>query len=335
MSHIFDALQRSEADRFGTELPASPSATELLQRAELRAGSQGQSGMSPEERSGPEFADSDLSYAPQDLLAGALGQGLSVAADVSRTDEYWEVFNQFRVLEVPSSPQNRLVCLADKESPAAEAFRLLGVRLRHLRRDRPLKRILITSSVPQEGKSLVSANLACSIASGTRRRTLLVDGDLRRPSLSQIFELGSLPGVCDWLQGDRDLTSSIYHLEAPGIWILPAGNTPGNPLELIQSTRVPALMDELSALFDWIIIDSPPVLPLADTSVWARLADGILLVARQGTTERRKLQRGLEALEPNKLIGALLNCFRGSMNEDYYYYRRQPDASRPADISTE
>jgi Mrp family chromosome partitioning ATPase len=115
------------------------------------------------------------------------------------------------------------------------------------------------------------------------------------------------------------LAASIYHLEEPDIWILPAGSAPSNALELLQSGRLSTLMDRLTAWFDWIIIDSPPVLPLADTSVWMRLADGILLATRQGSTEKRQLLRGLEAIEPKKLIGAVVNSSNNAAASDYYY----------------
>jgi Mrp family chromosome partitioning ATPase len=145
-----------------------------------------------------------------------------------------------------------------------------------------------------------------------------------------MFGLGRNPGISEWLEGDRSLTTSIYHLEGPNIWILPAGSAPSNALELLQSGRLSSMMDQLTVLFDWIIIDSPPVLPLADTSVWMRLADGILLTTRQGTTEKRQLQRGLEAVESKKLIGALVNSSKHAAAGDYYYYG--PAAvSRPDD----
>jgi Mrp family chromosome partitioning ATPase len=108
---------------------------------------------------------------------------------------------------------------------------------------------------------------------------------------------------------------------------MPAGAAPGNPLELLQSGRLPALMDHLNTWFDWIIMDSPPLLPLGDTSVWARLADGILLVTREGTTQKRQLVRGLETIERNKLIGAVMNCAQESDESGYYY--RSPAASQP------
>jgi len=90
---------------------------------------------------------------------------------------------------------------------------------------------------------------------------------------------------------------NIYKLQGLGLWILPAGAAPQNPLELMQSGKLSVLMQQLEAWFDWIVIDSPPVLPLADTSLWSRLADGIVLVTRKGTTEKQQLQRGLEAVE--------------------------------------
>jgi Mrp family chromosome partitioning ATPase len=125
--------------------------------------------------------------------------------------------------------------------------------------------------------------------------------------------------MCECLQGERDLVKSIYHLEGPGLWFLPSGSAPKNPLELLQSAKMSAMMDSLTAWFDWIIIDSPPVMPLADTSLWMRLADGVLLVVRQGITEKRQLERGLEALEAKKMIGALLNGSKRRKESDYYY----------------
>jgi len=114
---------------------------------------------------------------------------------------------------------------------------------------------------------------------------------------------------------------NIYRLEGPGCWFLPSGSSPRNPLELMQSGRLNALMDQLAASFDWIVIDSPPVLPLGDTSLWMRQADGVLLVTRQGATEKQKLQRGLEAIEKSKLIGALLNSSREAASSDYYSHQ--------------
>jgi capsular exopolysaccharide synthesis family protein len=302
MSHIFDALQRSEVERAGIDSLAPAEATELLRNAERRAASKWETAV--------RIKKTDL----RESAAEAAEQN-----DHSHVDSVQDIFSQFQSLQVNLAAQNRLVCLTDQESLAAEAFRLLGVRLQHLRRERTLRKLLITSTIPQEGKSMVSANLACSMALRTHQKVLLVEGDLRRPALSQEFGLGRNPGLCECLEGERALQNCIYHLENPKLWILPSGIADTNALELLQSRRLSALMEQLSAWFDWVIIDSPPVLPLADTSVWSRLADGILLVAREGITDKRQLQRGLEALDTKKLIGALLNCSQNAGSSDYYY----------------
>jgi capsular exopolysaccharide synthesis family protein len=320
MSHIFDALQRSEAERSGSPVSPLSAVTELLERAERGAVSLQDAAPYPEQLSPfhlPERERDDLPAVGEaevlpELEPGTAGEG---AAELARC----------QTLHLTLTPQNRLVTVSDIDSPAAEAFRLLSVRLRHLRRTRELKKLLITSTIPQEGKSMVSANLACALASSTRRKILLLEGDVRRPSLSKVFGLKAYPGLCEWLAGGRSLLSSLYRLEPGGIWLFPAGYGPANPLELLESTKLPALMEQLAAWFDWIIIDSPPVLPLADTSVWTRLADGILLVTRQGTTQKRHLQRGLEGLESKKVIGAVLNSSKNSSDNEYYSYRRPAD----------
>ena len=239
--------------------------------------------------------------------------------------------SQFQSLPVALPPDSKLICLTAPESLGAEKFRFLGVRLRQLQQTRPLKKLLITSTIPEEGKSTVSANLATILARKQQPKILLLDGDLRRPSLSKQFGLGKLPGLSEWLHGEPRPITHIYRLEGPNLWFLPSGHPPENPLELMQSGRLSKLMEQLAAWFDWIIIDSPPVLPLADTSVWARLADGILLVTREGTTKRRPLQSGLQALEQSKLLGAVVNS-SASTDHTNYYYRYGPAATRKAEV---
>ncbi len=323
MSHIFDALQKSEAERSGIDSGALAAATELLQAAELRASGARETTVQSEAAVAPAvIVDSDaqppLPAGPSFPAALEFPAATRPAAATGQLNP----FGQFQSLPVQVRPESRLVCVTDKESLAAEKFRFLAVRLRQLQQSRALKKVLITSAIPQEGKTMVAANLACTLARKAGPRTLLLEGDLRRPALAQMFGLGKMSGICEWLQGVSGPSTSIYHLEEPGLWILPAGSTPGNPLELMQSGRLSTVMDQLSAWFDWIIIDSPPVLPLADTSVWMRLADGILLVARQRTSEKKQLQRGLEAIESKKLIGALLNCSTNAAHNDYYDHYR-------------
>jgi capsular exopolysaccharide synthesis family protein len=318
MSRIFEALQRSEAER-SSELPSLEEATEILRRAERRAASRWQTAVLAEQPEVVKVADDDVSFGLPEQSPVAVTPVISAVAELPQVEERLDPFDQFQSLRVSITPESRLVSVTDSETPAAEAFRLLGVRLRHLRRDRTLKKVVITSTIPQEGKSMVAGNLACTLAQKTQQKILVLEGDVRRPSLSKMFGIGKNPGLCEWLEGEGRLEASIYHLADPGLWILPAGSAPSNALELLQSGKLSKMMDQLTAWFDWIIIDSPPVLPLADTSVWMRLADGVLLTTRQGITMKRQLQRGLEAIEPKKLIGALVNSSKNAATSDYYY----------------
>lgn len=321
MSHIFDALQKSVGEDSEIELPSALLATELLEATERKTSAARASAAMVEEPSLP-LEIAALTGIRQSLDA-ALSRNFENEAtfttELPVTQPGVDQFSQFQTLKVLVPPQSRIVCVTDKDSLAAEKFRFLGVRLRQLQQTRPLKKILITSTIPQEGKSMVAANLACTLARRTQQKTLLIDGDLRRPTVARLFGLGKTPGLGEWLQGERRPMNSIYRLEDAGLWILPAGNSPRNPLEAMQSGRLAGLMDQLTSWFDWVIIDSPPVLPLADTSVWMRMADGVLLVARHGASQREHLKRGLEAIEPARLLGAILNCSAKSAQSDYYY----------------
>jgi protein-tyrosine kinase len=220
-----------------------------------------------------------------------------------------------------SLPANsRLVAFRDEESLAAEKFRFLAVRLRYLQQRHPLKKLLVTSAVSEEGKSFVSMNLAVTLARKQRQKVLLIEGDLRRPGISPEFGLGHLPGLCECLANEHDPLSYIVHLQHAQTWFMPAGTPPENPLELMQSRRLPEFTSQIMTWFDWIIIDSPPLLPLADTTVWSRIADGILLVVREGRTERGPLKRGLDNLGKADLVGVVVNdC--SDVDQTNYYQR--------------
>ena len=234
------------------------------------------------------------------------------------------ILAKFPTLHVRTEPSSRLVAVTDPQSLAAEKFRFLGVRLRQLQKTRTLKKVLVTSTIPEEGKSMVSANLAAVLH--RKQRVLLIDGDLRRPVLAEQFGLGKLPGIAEWLQGDRRELANIYHLDPLGIWLFPAGEPPVNPLELMSSVALNEMMKKLSEMFDWIIVDSPPLLPLADTTVWSRVTDGTLLVARVGKTEKAQLLRGLDVVKKPDLIGVVLNS--SEHTEHDYYQRYAPPATK-------
>jgi capsular exopolysaccharide synthesis family protein len=302
MSRIFDALQRSGTEHSGIEYPDMISiATEVFEAPRHEA---------PSDQA---LTDQAETFPP------AIAQVQQTEETAQEGEKEERVLAEFPSMKVRVPPTSRLVYFTEPDGLAAEKFRFLGVRLRQLQQNRPLKKILVTSTIPQEGKSLVSANLAGVLAQ-RKQKVLLIDGDLRRPVLAQQFGLGRLSGLGEWLQSGLRTPSNIYHLGAPGFWLMPAGDPPANPIELMQSGRLSELMRQLATMFDWIIVDSPPLLPLADTTIWSRVTDGTLLVAREGMTEKARLQRGLEILKKSDLLGVVLNGCMNPSHKTYYYY---------------
>jgi capsular exopolysaccharide synthesis family protein len=322
MSNIFDALQRSESERPERGSIGLPEATDLLMLAERRAAAKWQNSHELRQADTPEQDRRDSS-------GGAEADGFratptqSAVADTNRRDSARsDALASALQLQISTKDENRLVCLNDPENPATEAYRLLGVRVRDFRRERPAKKLLVTSSIPGEGKSLTAANLAVTLATSAQERVLLLEGDLRAPSLARIFGLGTLEGLSDCIKKKGKLSECISQLDEARIWFAPAGTPVSDPLDLLQSPRLPLILDELAAIFDWIIIDTPPLLPAADTTVWTRLSDAILLVVRQGITERQQLQRSLEAIDRRKLLGTVVNSSSRPTRADYVYAAR-------------
>jgi len=302
MSYIFEALQRAEAERSGGSLPKeADSVADLLQKVE---------------------EEIDRKQSLSELPPSAKPESPEAGSFVS-----------VKVLLPAPAADSRLVCLTDQGGLAAEKFRVLGLKLRHLREQRKLKRIVITSSIPEEGKSLIAANLALNQSRSKILNTVLVDGDLRRPELASRFGFHrNLAGLSEVLRGERQLSEVVYKLEGSGLWFLPAGVTPENPIELMQSGRLQQLLAQLETLFDWIIVDTPPIRPLADTPVWMKLADGVLLVAREGVCEKKQLERAMEVIDRSTMLGVVVNSC--SSNEQKYYYARYGTAANEKESSS-
>jgi capsular exopolysaccharide synthesis family protein len=329
MSYIFEALQRAEAERSGGSPGPNPnSVADLLQGVEQEIERrQGAAAGLPARTTG----------AAPTAAPVAAGKGAGGKAEGGEPGG----FAAARVLTPALRSDSRLVCLTDQGGLAAEKFRVLGLKLRHLRERRKLRRIVVTGSVPEEGKSLVSANLALNQSRSKVLRTVLIDGDLRRPELGSRFGFSrSLPGLSEALRGERELADVVYRIDGSGLWFIPAGVTPENPIEVMQTARLHQVLEQLETFFDWIIIDTPPVVPLADTPLWMKLADGVLLVAREGVCDKKQLARAVEAIDRSAMLGVVINSC--STNEQKYYYARDgsavadgEDASGPAGVAAE
>ena len=231
---------------------------------------------------------------PAEVLKSAIGEKSSVEGTHS--------------VKVNPSPSSRLVALSDPKSLGAEKFRALVARLEHLRDQRELKSVQITSSVINEGKSLVAANLAVTLARYTKSRVLLIEGDLHRPGLTSMFGLSRTKGLGDWWSSSgEEITHFLYQLNEMPLWFLSAGRTLDQPYHLLQSERFAGVISSLALQYDWIVVDSAPMLPTVDANLWSRLVDGTILVVREGIAPVQALKKGLEGLDNPKLLGVVLN----------------------------
>lgn len=209
----------------------------------------------------------------------------------------------------------------DPRGPAADRLRFLRMRLNQVWNPEKLKKLLVTSPLPHEGKSTITLNLAVTLAEQGNRPVLLLEGDLQRPALSRELGLDSRPGVAECLERDADPYSLIRRIEPIGCYILPAGKPRGNPSELLQREALPKMMESLSRYFDWILIDSPPVAPLTDTLSWKELADATLLLARAGITPTRAVDEALNLLGRKHVLAIILNGVEGIDRLYKKYYK--------------
>ncbi len=202
----------------------------------------------------------------------------------------------------------------------AEQFRTLRSRLYQLRSNQTLKTLLVTSSIPAEGKTFVTSNLAQSIVRQPDRRALIIDVDLRRSRLHVPLGAPSTPGLTDYLRGEADGIAIIQQGHEGNLCFIPGGNEVSNPSELLSNGRLKILLDRLSPIFDWIILDSPPCLLVADASVLADICDGVLLVARAGVTPAETAQRATQELRGRNVVGVVLNAMKEAHAGDSEYY---------------
>lgn len=218
-------------------------------------------------------------------------------------------------------PQTRLEALTTPHGFAAEQFRALAARLQHLADVRGLKSILITSESFQEGKSLVCLNLAVTLAKRWGKKVLLMECDLRRPAVGDLLGIPHLAGVSDWVRENKPLMNCLCRIAEIDLWLLPAGTCCDQPLEIVQSPRLRDLLGQLGEQFDWILLDSAPLL-VADSTILSRVTDGTLVVARQGCTRKKTLKRSLAGLD--KVLGFVLNDAKNAPPHDYEHYYSQP-----------
>ncbi len=241
------------------------------------------------------------------------------------------------------SPSTLSLPTLAERGASVEQFRGLRSHVYQARYESPLKTILVASGMPSEGKSFVSANLAISLARNSIHNILLIDADLRRPTLHDLLGAPNSPGLSNYLDGSAELLDVLQRDRASksagngvaekisNLTFIASGGSRDNSSELVASPRMKELIESVSPHFDWIVIDAPPVLAVTDAVELARAADAVLLVARGGSTPYEVAQRAKSAFSASRILGFVLNGVmdapgKGSYNYNYYYHV-EPGAS--------
>lgn len=302
MSRIYEALQKAESERKGERpLPEPAVASQELSRAV-------EDEIPSHWPAAPEFPEVLQEHVSSTVFSPVL-EGVS--------SQPW----------APSL--QRLPALMERGA-AVEQFRSLRSRLFELRDMRPLKSILVTSGLPQEGKSFVAANLAISLARHKSSKVLLIDGDMRRYTLHELLGSSSNPGLADYLAGRAEMHEVMQRAQvndqekdpAPAlsnITFIPGGNGGDKAADLSGNPRFAELIKAASPYFDWIVVDSSPVLPVSDAVNLSRACDGVLLVARSGVTKFTTAQRAQSEMKAANILGFVLNAVDDSPHHNSYY----------------
>jgi receptor protein-tyrosine kinase len=221
-----------------------------------------------------------------------------------------------RVARPAGERAGRFVTSPDCAPVVREQYNRLAAPLRQAQAERGLKAVMLTSAIPEEGKTLTAVNLALTLSESHGCRVLLVDADLRQPSIHGAFRLPCSPGLGDLLVSTEPVPLTLV---GSGLYVLTAGNARTAPMKTLTSDRMRKLVDDARKAFDWVLLDTPPVGLLSDAEMLASMADGTLLVAKAVTTAYTLVQQAVQVIGPTRLLGVVLNCAPDAPLPDSYY----------------
>jgi len=224
--------------------------------------------------------------------------------------------------EAQWSPDSKCMLFFSGEEHAAgmEEFRTLRSRLYQLREKQTLSKLLVTSALPREGKSFTSANLAQVIVRQHGRRVLLIDADLRNPQLHKLLGAERGPGLFEYLRSEADEFSIMQRGSMENLFFIPAGTASSNPAELLANGRLRTLLNRVEGMFDWVIIDSAPAVPVSDAALLANDCDGVLLVVRSNSTPMDAARRAAKEFADRNVVGVVLNGITPELSPYTQYY---------------
>jgi protein-tyrosine kinase len=296
MSRIHDALKRAEQER----------ATSLGTHVE------------------PSFQQPVVEDLPMPSLQTPVASGMPSASDFN----YDSLLARCQPMAWHPDPATMLFFQDDETRLGAEEFRTLRSRLYQIREKMPLKRLLVTSAMPKEGKSFVAANLAQVLVRQHGRRALIIDADLRNPGLHRHLGTSSSPGLSEYLMGEADEFSCMQRGTMENLFFVPAGRVVQGAAELLANGRLKLLLQRVEPLFDWIILDSAPVLPVSDSTIVAGACDGVVMVVRSNVTPAPLAKKAREEFPDKLLLGVVLNGAPKMSQSKYYYGEAMAGSAR-------
>lgn len=230
------------------------------------------------------------------------------------------VMQHFEASETPTEADEKLVSrLLDSRS--VEQYRRLAARLHLVQAQRGTKVVMISSALPGEGKTLTAANIALTLSHSYKRRVLLIDGDLRRPWMHELFNVPNVSGLNDGIRSQNGQKVPLIRW-SEFLTLLTAGRPDSDPMSVLSSDRMKQIVAEASATFDWVIIDTPPVGLLSDANLLAAIVDTVILVVQAGRTPFSDINKAVQTLGPDSIFGVVLNRVHANNNypyDDYYY----------------
>ena len=222
----------------------------------------------------------------------------------------------------------KVVLDQETSSASVEQYRRLAASLHHLQVQTGLKTIMVSSAMPRDGKTLTSTNLALTLSESFKRRVLLIDADLRRPSIHTVFRLTSTRGLADGLRSGADGALPLIEV-SHRLAVLPAGTPDRNPMAGLTSERMKGVLTEAASRFDWVILDTPPIGLISDANLLAELVDGVLIVIGAGSTDYTAVQRMIAEIGRERILGVVLNRVQEStatqLRYQNYYYGASDD----------
>lgn len=302
MSRIHDALKKAEQERAEVELAVQP-------------------GFAVVPPAGVASSVGESSTAEGNGAGAAYYSSIGLESLLAKSSQ----------VEWKPDPATMLFLNGDDNKRGTEEFRTLRSRLYTARDKKPLKSILITSALPREGKSFTSANLAQVLVRQHGKRVLLIDADLRAPRLHTMLGTTFSPGLSDYLQGRSAEFSVMQRGPLENLFFIPSGTPIDDPSELVGNGRLKTLLQRVGLLFDWIIVDSPPAVPVSDSSVLAKSCDGVLIVVRSNSTPFDAARRARDEFPDQLLVGMVLNGTRDDATPytRYYYEEYEKRAGKP------